>query len=153
MKCTNCGLINPDTATKCDCGYNFTKGSTVKQETESYLWLVSTVVSLCIVLSVLIYTAFYFGTSDQLTWRILLLLVTGLPPCSVVVINWYMALKSKSWPMVTGEVIEADAKAKTSHAPPEGITEKLWFPRIRYRYSVFDRTYVSNRVAFNPLTF
>ncbi len=23
MKCPNCGLINPDTAYKCDCGYNF----------------------------------------------------------------------------------------------------------------------------------
>ena len=23
MKCANCGLINPDTATRCDCGYDF----------------------------------------------------------------------------------------------------------------------------------
>ena len=120
----------------------------VTQETESYperLWLVSTVLSLCIVLSALIDLAFYLGTSDQLSGGVLLL-VTGLIPCSVVVINWCLVQKSKSWPIVTGEVIEADMKVKTSYA--EGTTEKLWFPRIRYRYSVFDSTYVSNRIAF-----
>lgn len=26
MKCPNCGLINPDDAQRCDCGYNFDKG-------------------------------------------------------------------------------------------------------------------------------
>ncbi len=26
MKCPNCGLINPDEAIFCDCGYNFKKG-------------------------------------------------------------------------------------------------------------------------------
>jgi len=116
--------------------------------TESYLerlWLVSTVVSLCIVLYALIRLAFYLGTSDQLMGGILLL-VTGLMPCSVVVINWYLVQKSKSWPMVTGELIEADMKVKTRHG--EGITEKLWIPQIRYRYSVFDRTYLSTRIAF-----
>jgi hypothetical protein len=25
IKCTNCGLINPENALKCDCGYNFDK--------------------------------------------------------------------------------------------------------------------------------
>ena len=27
MKCPNCGLENPDSAIKCDCGYNFDKKS------------------------------------------------------------------------------------------------------------------------------
>jgi hypothetical protein len=26
MKCPNCGLINPDTAERCDCGYDFQSG-------------------------------------------------------------------------------------------------------------------------------
>ena len=33
MKCPNCGLINPDSAQRCDCGYDFASGQ-VKQ---SYL--------------------------------------------------------------------------------------------------------------------
>ena len=28
MECPNCGLINPDTAERCDCGYTFTKPKT-----------------------------------------------------------------------------------------------------------------------------
>lgn len=27
MKCPHCGLINPETAQRCDCGYDFQKGT------------------------------------------------------------------------------------------------------------------------------
>jgi len=32
MKCPNCGLINPESAQRCDCGYNFDKGLVIKGE-------------------------------------------------------------------------------------------------------------------------
>ena len=32
MKCPHCGLINPDTSQRCDCGYDFEKKTVVKQE-------------------------------------------------------------------------------------------------------------------------
>ena len=30
MDCPHCGLINPDTAQRCDCGYDFEKGTIEK---------------------------------------------------------------------------------------------------------------------------
>ncbi|MDA2930376.1 hypothetical protein MYX84_10595 [Acidobacteria bacterium AH-259-O06] len=102
MKCPRCGLINPDTAQRCDCGYDFEKGtvesSYYKQELpkdiKTYL-IIIVVVNVLVALAalmggdpirivfVLIWSAGIYGLYSQLmqkkNWARMALIVLTFP--------------------------------------------------------------------------
>ena len=102
MECPRCGLINPEIAQRCDCGYDFEKGTVekpyYKQEfpKDIKIWAILSVVELMLVaaaslavrdlgsfIGALIWAAVVFGLYRQLVqkknWARIVLIVLTFP--------------------------------------------------------------------------
>lgn len=54
MKCPNCGLINPDNAQRCDCGYDFNRRVIIAKNTKSQKTIIITLALLLLAIGILV---------------------------------------------------------------------------------------------------
>ncbi len=94
MQCPKCGLVNPDTATKCGCGYSLADPRLYHSYERMSLW--------------------DFFTNSWRTfgsnWTTLLMLVL-IPALTPTVLTWVIRLVAGNWPLLPLSILSAVAAA------------------------------------------
>jgi uncharacterized membrane protein HdeD (DUF308 family) len=92
MQCPNCGLINPNTAQTCDCGYNFQEGGIEKLYVGPQklpIW-VKTLVIITVTLYTLSIISYFSGPFKQK-------LIINIIFLGLVIFGYHQLLQRKNW--------------------------------------------------------
>lgn len=81
---------------------------------------------------------------DDLGKYLLIALVAGV--ALLVWRSWQIRQGSPDWPHVTGEMLEARARARNETGDQAGTPTHDWYTEVRYRYTVNGETYTGTRL-------
>jgi uncharacterized protein DUF3592 len=72
----------------------------------------------------------------------------GLYLACIGVADWYIGVRSETWPTTTGQVLESALE----RVPGHGRVAPAYRAHFRYRYEVVGHTYVGDRTSFGRLS-
>lgn len=79
-------------------------------------------------------------------------LVPALLGLGLFLLGWFQfrrARASRSWPAVTGRIVDAKVESETSQGDSENPDSTSFFPAIQYEYQVGAQAYRASRIAFD----